>query len=971
MLAFSYALCGDAFSQATLPIQPKQVVVTCFSGIADPSNTTQNLDGYVLAHFDTRPPMPGAVPGSNWVHPPSYVNHNDPPAGSAGNEWTARNLGEVFGVTLSDGPAPDIFVTSTTIYGFSAPSQTPLAPAGPAGYGGVYKIDGITGDIISKTLPDSGDVGLGNVCFHRPGDDTPLIYVSNFDDGLIYRIDSTGAMTCLNTFDHGIVHSAQDAPSVGLTPLDRRIWGVKVFEDRLYYAVWSTHSDNQTGNPNSIWSVALNPTTGDFDTTSNYKEFDIPDLNPTNPYSNPVATIEFSDSGQMYLAERATRYSSFAHRSRVLEYNGSTTGWTPVPDTKGGHLWKIGGGTSQYSGQNSTGGVAADCDDSLWVTGDALIYQSGQKVYGLQQIAVANECDVPGTINSIMIDLDQQVTINDKSLVGAVDIFDPCACLELVGEVKCPAEEGGAFTFDFTVTNTSGQTANSMILHPVSGTTGISPATHTFSPPLADGDSRSFAGYEIQGATAGGTACFRVILLTEDRVVCCNDEVCVDIPECRCFEVLEQVVECDPASGKATVTVTIRNYEAYDLHHAYIIVGPNKVVSPASGYIPLNPPITPYGTGTFTFTLCNVLPGELCCFTIAVHSEDFEQCCWDEVCVRCDDMPPPADSHCDLTPDVICDPATGVGTISLTIFNGDPTPKTFLWNVAFLAPSVSCPIALSAADFSPSSGSVSVPGNGFVTVPITVLCDKLKAAPIQGACANYGIYVCEAGTNNCFGCRGTIRCAEVVGGLQGAPGPFPIQVGAGRDFVAQVRNDSSVPRDVQVEIGDNLTWLVYDRAGDIDRATPKLSESLRLDPGESVDIPFTAFLLEDGEQFARGVLLPLELVIRPAGAPDQRILAYLQLEDPVVAPLISVTQMSCLQIEQVGRLIRIDCDVKVASVIRIERSSDLRIWEPTRFGNEEGALLDKASLEAEPGPVSYFLNVDTPRYFYRLLAEEH
>jgi len=958
-------------------MQPKQVIVTCFSGISDATNYSPDPNGYVLAQYDTRNPLgDGALPGQHWVHLPSFVNHNDPPAGSPGNEWTAENLGEIFGVTLGDGSAPDIFVSSSTIYALGGPAAT---STGPAGFGGVYRISGTNGDIeASESLPNDGRVGLGNLCFHRPSDGTPLLYVSNFEDGLIYRLDSSGAMSQLSTFDHGLANSAADSGTPGLTAIGRRIWGVKVFQGRLYYSVWNTYNDSQTpgpgpagGTPNSIWSVEINPVDGDFVSGSEYKEFDLTSWHPTAGSSNPVASIEFSDSGKMFIAERYTHFEGAIHTSRVLEYTGSTTAWVEAPAAPGGLRYEVGTyfnpSPGNIEGPNSTGGVAADCDDNLWVMGDALRLTPGNRIYGLQSIAAGgNQSDTSAIANSVLIDLDGNLSQYDKRLLGSLDLFDPCSCLALDGQVHCPTEAGGDYSFDFTVTNTSGQIAHSMILHPVSGTTGISPSTVIFDPPLGDGDSRSFTGFDLEGVTPGGTACFRVVLLTNNREVCCSDEVCVDIPECECFEVIEQVVECD-STGKVNVTLTIRNYESYPLAHGYVTVGGALAVTP-DDYIEFDPQIPPFGTGTISFTLCNVLPGELACFNLSVHSEDWEECCWKEICVRCEDDNgggEPTEDRCDVTREVVCDPAIGLGTITLTIYNNGPTPENYFWNVDFLAPSGLCPVALSPSDFTPSSGSQVIPPFSSANITLTVACDKLFAG--NGSCANYGIQVCDAALSNCFACRGVVKNEPFIGVLQGAPGPFPIQVEGQQELSLRLTNTTSRDSEVEFEVSGLAGWLLFSQDGGIDKSTPMLAKAL-VRAGETVDIPITVFLPSPGEDITRSRELPITVAIRPEGGGGHTIDAVFIVEEPQQAPLIEVTDVSCVQIQQVGWQVRLDCNVGALAVTHVERSTDLISWTTVAFATEAGNPLELQSIEVGPGPTSYFLGMTAPRYFYRVVA---
>jgi hypothetical protein len=103
--------------------------------------------------------------------------------------WTVTNLGSVFGVTLD--AAGNIYVTPSTCYGTGV--------VGPAGWGGIYQIDGSTGGISTFTtapLPNTGP-GLGNIVYDCGNDQ---FFVTNHEDGKIYRLDNGGTMA--SSFDH-------------------------------------------------------------------------------------------------------------------------------------------------------------------------------------------------------------------------------------------------------------------------------------------------------------------------------------------------------------------------------------------------------------------------------------------------------------------------------------------------------------------------------------------------------------------------------------------------------------------------------------------------------------------------------------------------------------------------------------------------------------------------------------------------
>ncbi|MGE4602272.1 MAG: hypothetical protein AAEJ65_05160, partial [Planctomycetota bacterium] len=166
-------------------------------------------DRFSVRVVDIRDPQ-NLAPGldQNWQAP--IYSHPD---------WHSINLGDVFGIALDDHEPPNIYVTATTVLGYEGyiPRYGELALNVTTGFWGVvYKLDGVTGSAtVFASLPNSGQQvrgpGLGNICFDPDHGETTLasgtvvpgqFFVSNFEDGLIYRLDRNGGVT--GTYDHGI-----------------------------------------------------------------------------------------------------------------------------------------------------------------------------------------------------------------------------------------------------------------------------------------------------------------------------------------------------------------------------------------------------------------------------------------------------------------------------------------------------------------------------------------------------------------------------------------------------------------------------------------------------------------------------------------------------------------------------------------------------------------------------------------------
>lgn len=448
---------------AALPLQPEQIVVTCFSGninyYASPPTASPNVGpfGFVVAQFDTQTGTIGPlIPPT--TSPPGLWDAGDVPPFSGfhnetGQPWNAQRLGEVFGICVDDAAQPNIYVTATEAYNVvGATSQLPKGPGGP---GGVYRLAGNNGAMSFGSLPNNSvnGPGLGNVCFRRAGNTTGYLYVSDLEDGMIYRMNAGSLTTVGLPFNHGVqgrpnesLSPIADDGTPGLTQFGRRIWGLKTFQNRLYYAVWWEDSRNVlTAESNEIWSVDLD-NNGDFIPSTARRRVTIPNLN-TYAWSHPISSIDFSPSGAMFLAERYWQYLSIspsptfgAHHTRIFRYALSGPNWVTTPST----TYHIGGDASFYFGTpllgaNSAGGVAVNCDESIWATGDMYAgsysvppnvpFGSGDLgyVYGTLRIPTGGNSMYAGPgYGSFAIDYDGNTNTIGKFGIGAIATVRNC-----------------------------------------------------------------------------------------------------------------------------------------------------------------------------------------------------------------------------------------------------------------------------------------------------------------------------------------------------------------------------------------------------------------------------------------------------------------------------------------------------------------------------------------------------------------
>ncbi len=352
---------------------------------------------YVAEEFELRViDISGSPPPPNqWYMAPIYTNPG----------WNSTAFGGgLFGLTLdSDG---NIYVAASSVYGSNS---TP---------GAIYKIDAGTAAVSTfATLPNAGPA-FGNLNYDCA---SQTLRVTNHEDCRIYQLDKMGSV--VSTYHHGTATVTMGLPADpgepdgAFCPLGDRMWAVQSHYGRLYYSVWWEDGGRQNAeHDNEIWSVAYeDDEIGIPDPTTKKLEATIPGLDG-NTFSNPVSDLSFAQSGWMLAAER-TMYadnSTSAHQSTTYE------------------LQQMGGGTWQVIGEtyvvgelpnSSAGGVDHDFAEGgyVWMTGDALDFNTPQVVYGIQGTPYGG-----GDItNSTLIDHDNEVTSQDKTALGDVEIPIP------------------------------------------------------------------------------------------------------------------------------------------------------------------------------------------------------------------------------------------------------------------------------------------------------------------------------------------------------------------------------------------------------------------------------------------------------------------------------------------------------------------------------------------------------------------
>jgi hypothetical protein len=257
---------------------------------------------------------------------------------------------------------------------------------------------------------------------------TNQFFVSDLDTGLIYRLDADG--NPIDTFDHGMdarpvaglsrvpddgirmnirdpSFDVEKPSTWGLTPKERRVWGLVVNDWRLFYAV----ADGP-----QVWSVGIRHN-GDFGYDAR-REID----GSTFPSRNVISDIAFDRDGNMYVAQRGEQrgsydYSVFAEprRAAVMRYRPRRSDNPAKPSTWVPEHYAVGfqdnyrnaaGGVALGYGYDERGRMRADaCDEMVWSTGD-LLRQSETLV---QRLLVWLRAGGPTVVHGLQI--------NDRSLV--------------------------------------------------------------------------------------------------------------------------------------------------------------------------------------------------------------------------------------------------------------------------------------------------------------------------------------------------------------------------------------------------------------------------------------------------------------------------------------------------------------------------------------------------------------------------
>lgn len=418
-----------ALAEETGILNLGDTVITGFSGVMEP--TTEAPDPTNNSVLDETLINPDgisariasvAAPGYIWdarVWPADLIR-----------EFHARDIGQVFGVTLDDAKFPNIYFAASSAYGLQLvlpdadndgrPERIKTGEAGDSwmegqwgtadtkgaagslgGPGSIWKVDGVTGEVslfanVQLNGLDNKGAGLGNIAF-APA--MQQLFVSDLSTGMIHRFDLAGNE--IEVFDHGVTgrtaanlapvpydpasvvditssdFDTEDTETWGFTDKDRRVYALAYHDGRLYYSVVGG---------SQIWSVGFDKDTGKFEQSAQW-ELDV----PKKPKALPVTDIVFTNKGAMVLAQRGAIKSTYDYlnfadygKSRTYRYwlenpddVNTPSRWIAEPEEYAvgfeGDLRSTDGGLDVNYGYTKEGYLdTGSCEASLWTTGDNL-----------------------------------------------------------------------------------------------------------------------------------------------------------------------------------------------------------------------------------------------------------------------------------------------------------------------------------------------------------------------------------------------------------------------------------------------------------------------------------------------------------------------------------------------------------------------------------------------------------------------
>ncbi len=362
--------------------------------------------------------------------------------------WHVDSIGNVFGVAI-DGEGHSYVTASANYPAAFFASGTAIIRYGDLGggiddlgaAGTIYKIDKITGQAsVFQQLPQQAfsfthtgcyssvtksrttGPGLGNISYDKTHN---LLFVSNFEDGKIYRLDVLGNI--LDCYDPDI----NDTGALGL-PTDEVPFGLSINEDgtKLFYGTLF--------NDGKIKSIDLNPIDGSFVgsvlSSSPYPtivgvELFHTDLRALNPFAslNSVSDLSFLPNGNLMVGERKSFTPNFAnacnHETSSYELSKSGALYNVATNIQASY-----DATTQFQ-DDQYGGIAYYINPSnnieyVLSSSDLLNNAGPHGIAVIPRSATGTPRNVMGVIPYSPLTISNDV----KGVGGDIEVFNECDC---------------------------------------------------------------------------------------------------------------------------------------------------------------------------------------------------------------------------------------------------------------------------------------------------------------------------------------------------------------------------------------------------------------------------------------------------------------------------------------------------------------------------------------------------------------
>jgi hypothetical protein len=329
-------------------LAPGDAAVTGFSGAQPPEAIAPGVDPADQTFFDLHGPSLRVIDLTNMEGPPQAQLVQAPKPFTA----TAAEIGQVFAVALDDARPPNIYAAASSAYGLpivaadgtrlkiGAPGARFMpglfGPGSDGGPGSIWKIDGVTGQVslfANVTVDGVANSGaaLGGLAFDSR---TASLFVADRGTGVIHRFALDGSE--IGRHDHGtqgraaiklppmpynpdarldITASAfntENSATWGYAPPERRVFGLGVYNERLYYAVAAGLQ---------IWSVAI--TADGFGGNPRIEA-----VIPPSKGEVEISKIVFDLQGRMYVSERPTPTGAYDFEALTKEGVGRVLRYT-------------------------------------------------------------------------------------------------------------------------------------------------------------------------------------------------------------------------------------------------------------------------------------------------------------------------------------------------------------------------------------------------------------------------------------------------------------------------------------------------------------------------------------------------------------------------------------------------------------------------------------------------------------------